>query len=87
MKSAEYRSNIRAIVRNTIFKHIPGIKRKEVEELATKIAVAVHARFYGADVDNVASPIWRDDSKLADIMANRQPKKTAQELLDEQPSD
>lgn len=83
MKSSEYRSNIRNIVRKAIIRKFPGLKPLHVKELATEISVAIHARFYGADVDNVASPLWRDDSKYADVFKDRQATKTAQEILNE----
>ena len=56
MKSSEYRSNIRNIVRKAVTRKFPGLKPLHVKELATEISVAIYARFYGADVDNVASP-------------------------------
>lgn len=83
MKSAEYRSNIRNIVRKSIVKKFPGLKPLHVKELATEISVAIHARFYGSDVDGVASPIWRDDPNYTNMFKDRHPTKTAQELLDE----
>jgi hypothetical protein len=46
------------IVRNVLRKEFPGLKRTDVA--VTKIAVAIHARMYGAHVDGVDSPIWRD---------------------------
>lgn len=82
MKSSEYRSNIRNIVRKAVTRKFPGLKPLHVKELATEISVAIHARFYGADVDGVASPIWRDDSNYANMFKDKQPTKTAQELLD-----
>lgn len=82
MKSSEYRSNIRNIVRKAVTRKFPGLKPLHVKELATEISVAIHARFYGADVDGVASPIWRNDPNYANMFKDKQPTKTAQELLD-----
>lgn len=60
MKSVEYRSIIGAIVRNSIKKRFPGLRQKELSEVSVVIARAIHARMYGANVDGVDSPIWRD---------------------------
>jgi hypothetical protein len=83
MKSSEYRTNIRVMIRKATMRKFPGLKPLHVKELATELSVAIHARFYGADVDGVASPIWRDDAKYADMFKDRQATKTAQELLDD----
>ncbi len=58
MKSVEYRVIVSRIVRNVLRKEFPGLKRTDVA--VTKIATAIHARMYGAHVDGVDSPIWRD---------------------------
>lgn len=82
MKSEEYRYEISRVIRNSIHKKFPGLKRILVAELGSEIARAIHARFYGSDVDGVGSPIWRDHESTADC--NRgQPTKTAQDLLDD----
>lgn len=63
MKSIEYRSIIAQIVRNSLKKEYPTLKLKMIdskEGLCYKIARAIHARMYGANVDGVDSPIWRD---------------------------
>lgn len=83
MRSDIYKQNIRNIVRNTIKKNFPGLKVASLNKTATDIASAIHARFYGADVDGVASPIWRDDPHLQDMFKDRHPTKTAQELLND----
>lgn len=58
MKSGEYRTIIRKIVRNALKRNFPGLKNTNaVEEL---IAKNIHARMYGANVDGVDSPLWRD---------------------------
>ena len=74
MNSKEYKSNIRNIVINVLRKKVPGLKRKEAEEASKEIATAIHARFYGANVDGVGSPIWRRYDE-------GMPTKTAEELL------
>lgn len=83
MTSQEYRNTISRIIRNTLNKKFPGLKKDTLATVAKEAAVAVHARFYGAQVDGVASPIWRDDLKYQDMYAKCQPTKTAQELLNE----
>jgi hypothetical protein len=85
MKSHEYRKLIKTIVRNGVKKRFPGLKNKELEEAAYNIAVAIHARFYGANVDGVGSPIWRDHSSVAECDAG-QPTISAQDMLDETPT-
>ncbi len=63
MKSVEYRAIIAKIVHNVLKKHYPGLKRVKCNQVDTacwEIAKVVHARMYGANVDGVDSPIWRD---------------------------
>lgn len=60
MKSVEYRSIIAQIVRNSLKKEYPGFKKDTLNHLSGNIARAIHARMYGANVDGVDSPIWRD---------------------------
>lgn len=82
MKSQDYRALISKIVKNTIKKKFPGLKMVILEETAQEIAKTIHARFYGADVDGVGSPIWRDHASTAEC--NRgQPIKTAEEILND----
>lgn len=83
MNSQEYRNTISRIIRNTLNQKFPGLKKEILVSAAKEAAIAVHARFYGAQVDGVASPIWRDDLKYQDMYAQCQPTKTAQELLNE----
>ncbi len=83
MHSTEYRRFIRTMIRNAIRKKFPGLKQVQVNEVATEVAVAIHARFYGSNVDGVESPIWRDDARHPDWYENKQPTKTAKELMDE----
>lgn len=82
MLSREYRSLISKIISNGIKRKFPGLKKQVLDEAAIEIAKVVHARLYGADVDGVGSPIWRDHESTADC--NRgQPDKTAEEILNE----
>lgn len=60
MKSTEYRSIIATIIKNISKRNFPGLKEKQLKEMASEAAKAIHARMYGANVDNVDSPIWRD---------------------------
>jgi hypothetical protein len=60
MKSPEYRSIVATIIRNVVRKKLPGVKLEHIKEIAKEASVAIHARMYGANVDNVDSPIWRD---------------------------
>lgn len=83
MKSHEYRTIIRIISRNVLRKHFPGLKRKEADIAISEIAIAIHARLYGASVDNVASPIWRDHPSYVEDFSDAKPTRTAQEILNE----
>lgn len=82
MQSKEYRLTISKMIRNSLKKRYPSLQNKILTEVSIEIARAIHARFYGADVDGVASPIWRDDIGYPDLQA-MQPTKTAQDLLNE----
>lgn len=73
MRGIEYRDIVRKIIKAALRASVPGLKQKERNEVARVIANSVHARMYGADVDGVASPLWREI----------EPDKTAQEILDE----
>lgn len=59
MRGDRYRERIRGIAKAVLQKRFPGLKKKEVEEAVSTIAVGVHAALYGANVDGVESPIWR----------------------------
>ena len=83
MLSREYRALISKIVRNGIKKEFPGLKKANLDKVSQEIARAIHARFYGADVDGVGSPIWRDCITTAECNTG-QPTKTAQEILNEE---
>lgn len=82
MKSIEYRSIIKTIILNLMKRKFPGLKKSQLDELAIEVAKAVHARMYGANVDGIESPIWRDHPFHSDDNF-AQPTKTAQELLNE----
>lgn len=79
MRSSEYREIIRKITLSAVRKRFPSLKNpKEVKELANTIAINIHARMYGANVDGVDSPLWRDcEGEWS------QPDKTAQVILEE----
>lgn len=66
MRSGEYRDIIRRITKRTLIKRFPGLNKKFVDEAANNIAINIHARMYGANVDNVESPIWRKDEPEID---------------------
>jgi hypothetical protein len=74
MKSAEYRKSIRIISTKLIKQHFPGLKLLALQNCAIEIAKNVHARMYGANVDGVASPIWRNEN-------DAEPNVDASELL------
>lgn len=71
MKSAEYRAIVKTIAKSAIKKGFPGIKINALvlETVALSISRNIHARMYGANVDGVNSPLWRDD-KLPDVDAS-----------------
>lgn len=87
MQSTEYRKIIRTIVKNSLHKYYPGLKLKTSlkagenagPDIASYIATAIHARMYGANVDGVDSPIWRDLEKAHDKPSK--PNVEASELL------
>jgi hypothetical protein len=74
MKSWEYREIIRVIVKKALKKRYPELKIKPLNCVANTIAIAIHARMYGANVDGVESPLWRQD----------EPPIEAKELLNEE---
>jgi len=61
MNSREYKAIIGRISFNLLKKRFPGLDKKHLTEVATQIAVNVHARMYGANVDGVDSPIWNNN--------------------------
>lgn len=81
MKSAEYRRMIKLISSKAIKQHFPGLKEREVIGASVLIARNVHALLYGANVDKVDSPLWRDDPNY--IFS--QPNVEANELLKVEP--
>lgn len=63
MTSKEYKSLIARIIRNSLKKEYPQLKLKGIDQdegVCHKIARAIHARMYGANVDGVDSPIWHN---------------------------
>ena len=78
MNSQEYRGLISRIVRVTMKKHFPLLAKNGskivLESAAKEVAVNIHARMYGANVDGVASPIWRSDG-------DQYPRVDASEML------
>ena len=60
MISREYRLIIARITFNLMKREFPGLDKTKLRMLASEVAKNVHARMYGANVDNVDSPIWQD---------------------------
>jgi len=81
MNSRDYKSIISTIARNTIRKRFPGLQKVYIEEAAKQIAINIHARMYGANVDGVDSPIWRDTNQHE---IGSHPKVEAKELLNDE---
>lgn len=75
MKSYEYREIIRVITKKALKKRYPQLQQKQLNEVANTIAISIHARMYGANVDGVESPLWRQE----------EPKIDAKDLLDASP--
>jgi hypothetical protein len=82
MNSFEYRRIIRTISFNLLKKRFPGLDKQHMQEVARLIAVNIHARMYGANVDNVDSPIWNNNCDND----KPQPKIDAKDLLNEENS-
>lgn len=76
MTSKAYRILVARIIRNIIKKEFPGIKQQPLIMASAMAATSIHARMYGANVDNVASPIWRGEG-------DRLPEIDAEQLLKE----
>lgn len=83
MLSKEYKQIIKVIIKNLMKRKFPGLKLSQLDELATEAARAIHARMYGANVDEVETPIWRDHPFKDTNFSDAQPTKTAQEILNE----
>jgi len=79
MKSADYRNIISRISFKLLKKRFPGLENKHLKEVAAQIAINVHARMYGANVDGVDSPIWTSTDKNNDM--RNKPNIDASELL------
>ena len=61
MKSYEYREIIRVITKKALKRRFPQLKNLQLNEVANTVAIAIHARMYGANVDGVDSPLWRKE--------------------------
>lgn len=83
MRSQEYKSILATIIRNTLKKEFSCLHNKILLEASFKAAKAIHARMYGANVDGVETPIWRDHPFKDANFTDAQPTKTAQEILNE----
>lgn len=77
MRAKEYRTIIRTIVKSALNKKAPGFNKKACNELADLVAANVYARMYGANVDGVDSPLWRDSGEF------NEPNVDAIKLLEE----
>lgn len=65
-------------------KKFPGLKpQSQLDALATEAARVIHARMYGANVDGVETPIWRDHPFKDTDFSDAQPTKTATDLLND----
>ena len=73
MKSSEYKEIVRRISNGALRQRFPGLNKIALADVARTIAVNIHARLYGANVDGVESPLWRTD----------EPTLSASELLTE----
>jgi hypothetical protein len=80
MLSSEYRILIARIVRVAMKREFPYLAKAEnknkIMVVSALIARNIHARMYGANVDGVASPIWRNDG-------DQYPRVDASEMLKE----
>jgi hypothetical protein len=75
MRASEYRQIVAIIARRAIKSGFPGLKHpKEIEKVSMDIARNIHARMYGANVDGVGSPLWRNEN-------DKQPDVDATEIL------
>lgn len=84
MNSHDYRRFVKTIIKNAIRKKFPGLKTVPmINEVANEAAKAIHARFYGSAVDDVASPLWRDDERYDILFSDAKATKTAQEILND----
>ena len=75
MRADTYRELIRNIIKNVLIKRFPGLNKSALNEAANVIALNIHARFYGANVDDVDSPLWRASGEF------KEPKVDAVELI------
>jgi hypothetical protein len=82
MDNRTYRKQIANIIQNVLRVRVPGLKSRARIDAANEAATAVHARMYGANVDGVGSPLWRDMEDSAD---QAQPNIEAAELAANEP--
>ena len=73
MTSKQYREIIRGISVAVMRRNFPTLNKTCANEAAREIAKNIHARMYGANVEGVDSPLWRNEDK--------NPKIDATELL------
>lgn len=81
MQGKTYREKIHKVVNAVLRAHVPSIPKAKRVEIGYAIAGLIHAKLYGAYVDNIESPIWRDlwiASGECDA-----PTKTAEQILNE----
>src|SRR5579864_7057331 len=84
MNSQEYKVIISRISFMLLKERFPGIDKKILKEVGRKIAINIHARMYGANVDGVDSPIWTaacGSDRMNDPRVK--PKIDAKEMLNE----
>ena len=78
MDSREYRNLIARIIRVTMKKYFVQLGKNGSKQFlisaSKEAAINIHARMYGANVDGVASPIWRGDG-------DQYPRVDASEML------
>lgn len=85
MQGKVYRAKVKKIILVAMNTKLPGLKqadKKVISELAAKL---IHAKLYGAEVDNVQSPIWRDLWAQTDESYN--PTVRADQILNEAGND
>lgn len=86
MNATEYRRIIAGLIRRELIRQrIKGVGKQLAASIGAECAKQIHARMYGANVEGVDSPIFRDDleyhSKLTGEEYTKMPTVSAQELL------
>lgn len=52
-------------------KRFPGLNKDAMGKAQDELAIAIHARFYGANIDGVDSPLWAGENpKLPNVDAS-----------------